>query len=120
PHAGYCGVISLALVGERIDDAGENAGFYERATGAEVRGHFAEAAGRLEATGRGRVLAADEHLGDGRVRDLRSGEVHEVTVRRKLVDARYLEASVPATHTPGFEVAAGARVVPGNDLPSAA
>ena len=116
----YYGVNSLALGGDRIDDAGENAGFYERATGAEVRGHFAEAAGRLEATGRVRVLAAHEHLGDGRVRDLRSGEVHEVTVRRKLVDARYLEASVPATHTPGFEVAAGARVVPVNDLPSAA
>ena len=116
----YYGVNSLALGGDRIDHDGENAGFYERATGAEVREHLAEAAERLEGTGRVRFLMAHEHLGDGRVRDLRSGEHHDVTVRRKLVDARYLEASVPATHTPSFEVAAGARVVPVNDLPDAA
>ena len=44
----------------------------------------------------------------------------EFAVRRKVVDARYLEASVPATHVPGFEVAADARVVPVNDLPATA
>ena len=41
-------------------------------------------------------------------------------VRRKVVDARYLEASIPATHTAPFDVAPGARVVPVNDLPAAA
>ena len=115
----YYGVNSLALGGDRIDSDGENAGFYERATGAEVREHFAGAVERLEGTGRVRVLTAHEHLGGGRVRDLRSGEHHDVAVRRKHVDARYLEASVPATHTPGFDFAAGARVVPVNDLPAA-
>lgn len=115
----YYGVNSFALGEDRIDAHGENAGFYERASGAEVREHFAEAAKRLEATGRVRVLTSHEHLGDGRVRDLGSGAQRELTVRRKLVDARYLEASVPATHTPGFEVAPGARVVPVNELPGA-
>ena len=114
----YYGVNSLPLGEDRIDQDGDNAGFYERATGAEVFEHFAEAVERLEGTGRVRVLTAHQHLGDGRVRDLRSGEHHDVAVRRKLVDARYLEASVPATHTPGFEVASGARVVPVNDLPT--
>jgi hypothetical protein len=51
------------------------------------------------------------------VRDLSTGALHEVEVRRKLVDASYLEASIPATHEPSFEVASGARVVPVNDLP---
>ena len=115
----YYGVNSLALGGDRIDQDGDNAGFYERATGEEVREHFAEAAERLERTGRVRVLTAHEHVGDGCVRDLRSGEHHDVAVRRKLVDARYLEASVPATHTPSYKVAAGARAVPVNDLPAA-
>ena len=41
-------------------------------------------------------------------------------MRRKFVDARYLEASIPATHTPSFEIADGARVVPVNDLPEVA
>jgi hypothetical protein len=119
----YYGVDSLPLGEDRIDHAGENAGFYERATGEEVREHFAEAAARLTRTGRVRILTGHEHVGSGtdgeQVRDLATGAVHEVAVRRKVVDARYLEASVPATHTPTFEVSPAARVVPVNDLPVA-
>jgi hypothetical protein len=120
----YYGVNSLVLGEDRIDETGENAGFYERATGAEVRDYFAAVAARLTRTGRVRLLTEHEHLGSGeggeRVRDLSSGAVHDFTVQRKIVDARYLEASVPATHTPSFDVAADARLVPVNDLPHAA
>ena len=122
PSALY-GVNSLALGEDRVDQAGENAGYYERATGDEVVEYFAEAAERLTQTGRGRVLTGHEYLGGGdseRVRDLSTGEVHDVAVRRKVVDARYLEASIPATHAAPFQVAPGARLVPINDLPSAA
>src|SRR5580658_823052 len=104
----YYGVNSLALGEDRIDEAGENAGYYERATGEQVREYFAEAAVRLTTTGRVRVLTGHEYLGpvsDGeQVRDLDTGEVHAVKVRRKTVDARYLEASIPATHVVPFEV----------------
>src|SRR5947209_10012557 len=48
----YYGVSSLPLGEDRIDDAGENAGFYERASGEQVRAHFTEAAARLAQTGR--------------------------------------------------------------------
>ncbi len=120
----YYGVNSLALGEDRIDQSGENAGFYERATGAEVRDYFAEVASRLTQTGRVRILPEHEHLGPGeigeQVRDLSSGALHEVEVRRKVVDARYLEASIPATHEPSFDVAPRARVVPVNDLPAVA
>jgi hypothetical protein len=120
----YYGVNSLALGEDRIDEAGENAGSYERATGEEVRAYFAEVAERLAQTGKVRVLTAHEHVGEGpdgvRVRELRSGAEHDVVVRRKVVDARYLEASVPAAHRPSFEVADGVRFVPVNDLPGAA
>ena len=54
------------------------------------------------------------------MRDLSTASILEIEVRRKLVDARYLEASIPATHTPSFEIAEGARVVPVNDLPAVA
>jgi NAD(P)-binding Rossmann-like domain len=104
----YYGVGSLPLGEDRIDGSGENAGFYERATGEEVRAHFGEAAARLEQTSRVRILTSREHVED------------EFVVRRKVVDARYLEASVPATHVPGFEVAADACVVPVNELPATA
>ena len=73
----YYGVNSLALGEDRIDQSGENAGFYERATGAEVRDYFAEVASRLTQTGRVRILTGHEHLGPGeqgeQVRDLSTG-----------------------------------------------
>ncbi len=120
----YYGVNSLALGEDQIDRVGENAGFYERATGQEVREHFAAAAQRLAETGRVRLLAGHEHLGrDGageRIRHLASGEVTRIKVRRKVVDARYLEGSIPATHAPSFGVAADTRCVPVNDLPAVA
>jgi hypothetical protein len=120
----YYGVNSLPLGDDRIDDAGENAGFYERATGEEIREHFAEAAARLTGTGRVRILAAHEHVGPvaggEQVRDLTTGALRQIAVRRKVVDARYVEASVPATHTPSFEVSPAARAVPVNELPAAA
>jgi hypothetical protein len=118
----YYGVNSLPLGDDRVDQVGENAGYYERATGEEVRDYFALAASRLTRSGRVRILTEHEHTWQGadgaRVRDLRTGVLHDVSVRRKVVDARYLEASVPATHTPAFD--RGARVVPINDLPAAA
>ena len=58
----YYGVNSLPLGEDRIDESGENAGFYERATGEEVRAHFAEAAARLTQTGQVRLLPGHEHL----------------------------------------------------------
>ena len=120
----YYGVNSLALGEDRIDQVGENAEYYERATGDEVFEYFAEAGRRLTETGRVRVLTRHEHLGGGsdgeQVRDLSAGELHDVAVRRKVVDARYMEASIPATHTVPFEVAPHARLVPINDLPAAA
>jgi NAD(P)-binding Rossmann-like domain len=119
----YYGVNSLALGHDRIDRVGENAGYYERATGDEVCEHFAEAASQITRTGRVRILTRHEHLGRGsegeQVRDLDTGEIHDVSVRRRLVDARYLEGSIPATHTAPFDVALGTRVVPVNDLPAA-
>jgi hypothetical protein len=120
PSAFY-GVGSLALGDDRIDQTGENAGFYERAAGEDVREYFAGVAERLAQTGRVQLLLRHEHLGAGpdgeRVRDLATGEVHDIGVRQKVVDAKYLEASIPATHVPPFEVAPAARVVPVNDLP---
>ncbi len=123
PSAFY-GVNSLPLGEDRIDQVGENAGFYERATGGEVREYFAEAAERLAGTGRLRLLMRHEHLGGGsdggQVRDLGTGKIHDVAVSRRVVDARYLEGSIPATHAIPFDVAPSARVVPVNDLPAAA
>jgi hypothetical protein len=120
----YYGVNSLPLGEDRVDEVGANAGYYERATGGEVREYFAAAVERLARTGRVRLLMGHEHLSGGnggeRVRDLSTGRVLEVGVRRTVVDARYLEGSIPATHDIPFDVAPSARVVAVNDLPKVA
>ncbi|WP_326538558.1 hypothetical protein [Pseudorhodoferax sp.] len=66
-----------------------------------------------------------EHVGaDGqgrqRVRSLLDGRETLVTVRRKLVHATLTGTEVPATHAPGYRVAAGVRCVPPNALPGIA
>jgi hypothetical protein len=120
----YYGVNSLALGEDRIDQAGENAGYYERASGDDVCEHFAAAAAALASTRRVRVLTRHDYLGSGsdgeQLRDLNTGELHDIAARHKVVDARYMEASIPATHRPPFDVATGARIVPVNQLPNAA
>jgi NAD(P)-binding Rossmann-like domain len=122
PSANY-GVNSLPLGEDRIDETGENAGFYERASGEAVCAYFAEASARLVGSGRLRLLAGHEYLGrstDGeQVRDVGTGETHEIAVGRKVVDARYLEPSIPATREAPFGVARNASMVPINDLPVA-
>ena len=121
----YYGVNSMHLGQDRLIESGRNAGFYEQAGGDEIRAYFERVVEeRLTPTGRARFLAQHEHLGgegdEHQVRDLRNGEVHTVRVRRSLVDARYLEGSIPATHQPSFTVAPEASFIPVNDLPVAA
>lgn len=45
-----------------------------------------------------------------------TGATTSVRVRRKVVDARYLEPSVPSTHTPSFDTDADAQLVTVNGL----
>jgi hypothetical protein len=45
-----------------------------------------------------------------------TGEATAIRVRRKLVDATYLETPVPKTHAPSFDADPKARLIPVNDL----
>lgn len=117
PSAFY-GVNSLALGSGLKDTIGLNAGLYELASGPEVSGYFDRVMNqRLLPSGRVRYHPLSEHLGDGCFESLLSGLRTQVTVRRRLVDATYQSPSVPATHTPRFEVAPGLRLVAPNALP---
>ncbi|MET0901701.1 MAG: NAD(P)-binding protein [Acidimicrobiales bacterium] len=120
PSATY-GVTSRSLGDDRVDESGPNAGFYERATAAEIVAYFDQV---LEAcllpTGRVRFFGMVDHKGgDGDRHELVSlltGERTTVRVRRKVVDATYTESSIPSRHTPEFTIDDGALVVPPNDL----
>jgi NAD(P)-binding Rossmann-like domain len=116
----YYGVNSRALGGDSIDQDGPNAGWYGRATGAEICDYFQRVLEQLLASGRVRFFGMCDYAGDW------SGEHHFVSrltgkrstvrVRRKVVDATYLSPSVPSTHTPSFAVDPNVRLIPINDL----
>lgn len=111
------GVPSTPLGQDRISEVGTDAGLYERASGAEIRGYFDQVMQhRLLASGRVRFLPRHEYLGEHRVRSLVTGKVEEIVPRKRLVDATYLQATVPATFAPPFEVADAARCVPAGDV----
>lgn len=120
PSAFY-GVNSMVLGADAIDSQGPNAGLYERATAPAICKYFSRVLDEhLLPSGQVRFLAMTEYAGDMRaehhVVSRLTGRAADVVVRRKLVDARFLEASVPATHTPSFEVDPGVRFIPVNDL----
>ncbi|HXC77373.1 MAG TPA: NAD(P)-binding protein [Candidatus Acidoferrum sp.] len=120
PSAFY-GVNSRVLGNDSIDTVGPNAGFYERATAAEICDYFRRVLEeRLLASGRVRFFSMSDYrvdpAGDHQFVSRLTGAVSKVHVRRKIVDATYLEAEVPSTHVPPFGVDANARLIPINDL----
>jgi hypothetical protein len=115
--AAYYGVNSLPLGSETIDRAGPNKGFYAQAGAPEIRAYYERVMNeRLLPSGRVRYFPMCEYAGNRRFVSRVSGQEYEVKVRRKEVDGRYLEPSVPATYPPPFEVSPGVRCVPPTEL----
>lgn len=117
PSAFY-GVNSMPLGSGLKDEHGVNAGLYELASGPEVQGYFdAVMRRRLLPSGRVRFLPMTDHLGDGRLRSLLTGDESRVEVTGKIVDATWYGTSVPSTHRPKFAVEPGVRLATPNALP---
>jgi hypothetical protein len=118
PSMNY-GVNSTALGQDRVEPTGRDAGFYERASGAEICGYFDEVMRyRLLASGRVRFFPMCDYLGDRRFRSRLTAVETHVSVRRTVVDATYMASRVPATDPPPFEVRAGVGCVPVGALAS--
>lgn len=120
PSANY-GVESRPLGDELRRDASPlNRGFLERASSAQIVACYEQLLADLVASGRVRFLSAHDHTGqvDGlhRVESLLGGASVAARVRRKVVDATFMCASIPAMHTPTFTVAPGVRCIPPNGL----
>jgi len=119
PSAFY-GVNSRVLGSDSIDSTGPNAGFYQRATAAEICDYYQRVLEDLLASGQVRFFGMSYCALEGADRcrfvSRLTGEATAVRVRRRVVDARYLETSIPATHTPSFGAEPGVRLIPVNDL----
>jgi hypothetical protein len=116
----YYGVNSRALGRDHIDEHGPNAGFYERATAAEIVDYCGRVLDDLVASGRARFFGMSDYAGaDGdrhRLVSLLTGTPTQVRVRRRIVDATYIESSIPSRHTPSFAIDPDVHVVSPNDL----
>jgi hypothetical protein len=119
PSALY-GVNSRRLGTDAIDRDGPNAGCYPRATAAEICGYYQQVLEEeLLASGRVRFFGMSDYSAAGNEHQFTSrltGKTTTVRVRKRVVDARYLEPSIPATHVPPFGIEPGARLIPVNDL----
>merc|ERR1719369_220460 len=83
----------------------------------EILDYFEKAMRKMVATGRVTFLAQCKYEGDGKIRSLMDEDLHwEVIVRKKTVDASYLNTSVPSTHPPKYKVAKEISLVPINGL----
>lgn len=117
----YYGVNSRVLGNDRVDDSGPNAGFYERSTATEICEYYNRVLEDcLLASGRVRFFPMSEYRGADatghRFVSRLTGAETTVSVRRKLVDATYVESSIPSRHTPVYEIEPGVHVVPPNAL----
>jgi hypothetical protein len=113
----YYGVNSKPLGRNSKDVFGINQGMYERASAAELLSYYEQVMTGFIATGRVQYFPMCNHLGDHQFESVVSGAKYQVSVARKFVDTTYLKTSVPSTHKLKYEVAAGVRVVPLNELP---
>lgn len=116
PSAFY-GVSSTRLGRDQVSQTGTNRGFYELAGADEIRAYYDRVLRRrFLASGRVRFFPQSEYLGGHRFVSRLTGDSTEVRVKRKLVDARYVEGTIPATSPPPFPVARGARCIPAGEL----
>ena len=118
----YYGVESRPLGGDRVDDEGPNAGFYERAGAAEISAPTTDTCStrKLLPTGRVRFFGMSDHRGssgEGHVIvSLLDGSETLVRPRQKFVDATYVQSEIPLRHVPTFAVEPGVRLIPPNGL----
>jgi hypothetical protein len=111
----FYGVASSVLGGGRVQQHGPEAGLHERAGQATICAYYADVlADRMR--GRVELFAGCEHTGGRGFVSRVSGRRYEVAEGARIVDARYLAPDIPAELPPKFEVGAGSRVVPVNDL----
>ncbi|WP_328355973.1 NAD(P)/FAD-dependent oxidoreductase [Mycobacterium sp. NBC_00419] len=86
-------------------------------SGPEIVAYFRRAMDAFLATGRVTFLPMSEHQGDGRVVSTVDGDrVTTVTARRRIVDATFMNVTVPSVCPPRYSVDPGVNLIPPNGL----
>lgn len=117
----YYGVSSRELSSGRKDQVGLNQGLNDLASGAQVSAYFDDVMRhQFLPTGRVQYFPMCDYHGDGQFSARLTGEAYQVDVRKKFVNAAFLNTTVPATHTPNFTIADGVQFIALNALPEIA
>ena len=115
PSAFY-GVNSRKLGSNTIDTAGWNKGLYELATNSEVCAYFDQVMQQqFVPSGRVQYLPMFDYNGDRTATSLASGEQISFAAE-KVVDATYMNVTVPSMRKPGYQVDDGVACVAPNQL----
>ncbi|PNE43056.1 hypothetical protein AOB60_08080 [Streptomyces noursei] len=122
----YYGVNSRELGSGTVDQDGWNAGLHELASASEILAYFDQVM-RRTLLPTGRVSYFPKSFYDGpdpqrpdvqRFHSIVSGAGFEVTVKRRTVDATYMNVTVPAMEPPKYDVAPGVHLITPNQLPA--
>jgi hypothetical protein len=115
----FYGVSSKELSKGLKDRVGLNKGLNELASGAEIQAYYDDLMREsFIPSGRVQYFPMCEYLGDGKIRNLLTGEEFTAHYHDKLIDSTYYQTSIPATHTLAFPVDPSMSVIPPNVLPS--
>lgn len=113
----FYGVNSQKLGDDAIDETGWNKGLHELASGAEVCAYFEHVMQRrFLSSGRVKYFPMSEFIGDRSFKSIVTGEVQQVAAA-KVVDATYMNVSVPSVKPPEYQVDSDVTCMPLNDLP---
>jgi hypothetical protein len=113
----FYGAASTVLGGGRIQERGPEAGLHERADQAKICSYYGDLlTDRMLATDRVEFFSGCDYVGERTFVSRVSGQAYDVPETCRVVDAGYLSPDIPAESAPRFGVAAGARVIPVNDL----
>jgi len=107
--AAFYGVNSLALGNGSSDLSSQS----------EILSYFEIIIQKFEESGRVEFLAQHDYIGNGKVVDLQNKD-HTIhyKIKRRLVDATYMNVKVPSTHPPKYKMDQNVPLVPLNDLQS--
>ena len=107
---------SRPLGSDTKDSVGFNAGLYELASGTEVVTYFDQLMRQdFLPSGRVQYFPMSDYEGGGTFRSITTGERTTVTAR-KIVDATYMNVTVPSVCPPRYAVADEVTCLPPNDL----
>ena len=113
----FYGVNSLKLGDDTIDETGWNKGLHELASGDEVCAYFEHVMQRrFLSSGRVKYFPMSEFIGEHSFKSMVTGAVQQVTAT-KVVDATYMNVSVPSVKAPEYQVDTDVTCIPLNNLP---